>query len=141
MPKSYTHSTIDNSSHDLIDDLLFAARYVPKAVLTISLHSLTGAVLGWSSSYICKESWNEYARANHEVIDPNGEYATEDEKYLHFSRSQQFNQITPTITEAIPTYAALLGACTGGFFAATKVLGNFKQELENDRITRHLDIV
>ncbi|WP_133135652.1 hypothetical protein [Legionella rowbothamii] len=133
--------TSNTSSPDLISDLLFAARYAPKAVLTISLYSIAGAALGWSSSYLFKESWNNYAQINHQVIDPNGDYAAEEEKYLHFSRSPQFNQVTPTIDEAIPSYASLLGACTGVFFAANKVMNDFKQGLKEDRITRHLDIV
>ncbi|MDR3501486.1 MAG: hypothetical protein P4L79_02790 [Legionella sp.] len=141
MISSETKNTIRHSSPDLMGDLLFTARYVPKAMLTISFYSLAGAALGWSSSYVFKESWNNYARANHQVIDPNNDYAAADEKYLHFSRSQQFNQETPTIDEAIPTYASLVGACTGVFFAASKVVDNFKRGLENDRITRRLDIV
>lgn len=141
MPVSNTQNAIHSSSPDLISDLLCAARYVPKAVLTISFYSLAGAALGWGSSYLFKESWNNYASTNHQIIDPDGNYVATDEKYLHFSRASQFNQVTPTIDEAVPAYAAVLGACTGGFFAANKVMANFKRELEENRIIRHLNIV
>ncbi|WP_058535573.1 hypothetical protein [Legionella saoudiensis] len=140
MPSSHTNTT-HTGSVDLIGDLLFTARYIPKALLTLSLYSLTGAVSGWSSTYVFKESWNNYAQANPHIIDPNSQYAAQDEKYLHFSRSKQFNQVTPTIDEAIPAYAAMLGACTGGFFAAQRIIGDFKRELEEERITRSLNIV
>ncbi|MFJ1268085.1 hypothetical protein ACD661_05920 [Legionella lytica] len=141
MPSPETKNTLNNSSRDLIGDLLFTARYLPKAALTVSLYALAGAVLGWSSTYVFKEKWNNYAQKNHHVIDPDDQYVATDEKYLHFSRDQQFNHISATMDEAIPTYASLLGASTGIFFAATKVRNNFKLGLEEDRINRHLEIV
>lgn len=141
MPSSETKNALNNGSRDLIDDLLFTARYLPKAALTVSLYALAGAVLGWSSTYVFKEKWNNYAQKNHHVIDPDDQYVATDEKYLHSSRDQKFNHISVTIDEAIPTYASLLGACTGVFFATSKIMNNFKRGLEEDRINRHLEIV
>lgn len=120
----------------LIEDLHFALLYSPRGLSILSTYCLVGALGGWCSTYTCKKAWDSFAAEHHHTLDPSGVYVAEDLKYMKFSRHQVFNQQTPAISDAIPVYAAILGAGAAGFFAANKIVIEFKTELNKDRKLR-----
>ncbi len=123
------------------DDLLFVIRYMPKALKKTLTFGFIGAVVGYGASYVLTESLNQFAEKNHSAVDLTDNYVANDEKFLHFSRNPHYNQNTPAIEEFIPYYSALVGASAGTLFALTRIPGEFREQLIDDRHRRALEIV
>lgn len=135
-------STSNLPNHqDRLGDVLFVLRYASKSSLTILKYGLYGAISGWVTCYLFQEAVEKFAEENHSVIDESGNYVAEDKKFLHFSRTSEFNRATPSITEALPYYTALVGATAGTLFATNSVVSQYSAQLNEDRITRRLNIV
>ncbi|CEG55639.1 hypothetical protein [Legionella fallonii] len=129
------------STRNALDDLLFTIRYAPKAAAKTIAYALCGATLGYGISYTCTESLKHFAEDHHDEVDLTDSYVRDDEQFLHVSRDQRFNQVTPPISDFIPYYAAIVGAGAGTLFAVSKVTCEFKEQLEEDRARRTLDLV
>lgn len=123
------------------DDLLFAVRFVPKALTKMFAFSLIGATAGYGSSFVFTKSLNQFAEKNHSAVDLTNSYVANDEKFLHFSRNEHHNRTTPAIEEFIPYYSAIIGAGAGTLFALSQIPETFKEQLAEDRARRALDIV
>ena len=131
---------IMTGSEELFNDLWFTIKYVPLALGRGFKYCIYGALIGFASSFLLKESLKTYARENHDYVDILDKYVPDEEEYFKFNRGPD-NKVTPPISNFLPIYGSLIGAGAGAFFALHRAKIEFHQELQQERQTRILDMV
>ncbi|MDR3443507.1 MAG: hypothetical protein P4L65_10920 [Legionella sp.] len=123
---------------ELRGDLLFLVLYVPQTLPKILIYACLGALLGFISSFVLRDTLERFARDNHDAVDLTGTHLPEDQKFIHLSRSSIFNKKVATINEILPFYATLVGSTSATFFQLVRLPGDFQKKLEADRELRIL---
>lgn len=123
---------------ELHGDLLFLVLYVPKTLPKLLIYACLGALLGFISSFVLRDTLERFARDNHDAVDLTGTHLPEDQKFIHLSRSSIFNRKVSTINEILPFYAMLVGSTSATFFRIVKLPRDFQERLEGDRELRRL---
>lgn len=129
------------SSPDRLNDLLFTIRYIPRVLKKTVQYGLLGCVIGFGMTFVCKDYLNKFAEEHHDAVDLVDGYVADDDEFLHFSRTAEFNQVTPPISEFLPIYSSVIGAGAGTLFALSKVRSDFNDQLAQDRELRRISAI
>ncbi|RUQ90752.1 hypothetical protein [Legionella septentrionalis] len=126
------------SSSNAVDaeDLLFTLKFIPRVLLNSVKFGACGMLLGWGCAYNFAELWKSFLTKHSQSVHGLEDYVPDDQRFLHMSRNQHFNQVTPSIASIAPTVGLIVGAGFGIWYGASKKTAEFMEDLNADRAER-----